>query len=146
MARHVAVELTPQAVEQVATRVAQLLHRQQEDRERQRVSEPTGMLTVSELAQHLHLNRAWVYEHAGELGAIRLGDGPKARLRFDLHTAETALGRHQAGQAPVPAGAKTRRPTRSSATDEAQMLEVRRRDIRRTRSCLPARRQRIGGR
>lgn len=146
MARHVAVDLTPQAVEQVATRVAQLLHRQQEDRERQRVSEPTGMLTVSELAQHLHLNRAWVYEHADELGAIRLGDGPKARLRFDLHTAKTALGRHQAGQAPVPAGSKTRRPTRPSATDDAQLLEVRRRDIRRTRSCFPARRQRIGGR
>lgn len=144
MARHVAVDLTPQAVEQVATRVAQLLHRQQEDRERQRVSEPTGMLTVSELAQHLHLNRAWVYEHADELGAIRLGDGPKARLRFDLHTAKTALGRHQAG--PAPAGAKTRRPTRPSATDEAQLLKVRHRDIRRTRSCLPARRQRIGGR
>jgi predicted ABC-type ATPase len=92
MARHVAVDLTPQAVEQVATRVAQLLHRQQEDRERTRSSQPTGMLTVSQLAQHLHLNRAWVYEHADELGAIRLGDGPKARLRFDLHIAKTALG------------------------------------------------------
>lgn len=144
MARRVAVDLTPQAVEQVVTRVAQLLHRQQEDRERQRVSEPTGMLTVSELAQHLHLNRAWVYEHADELGAIRVGNGPKARLRFDLHTAKTALGQQQAG--PAPAGAKTRRPTRPSATDEAQLLEVRRRDIRRTRSCLPARHQRIGGR
>lgn len=144
MARHVAVDLTPQAVEQVATRVAQLLHRQQEDRERQRVSEPTGMLTVSQLAQHLHLNRAWVYEHADELGAIRLGDGPKARLRFDLHTAKTALGRHQVGQAPAPAGVKTRKPTRLPATDETQLLEVRRRDIRRTRSCVPARRRSIG--
>jgi hypothetical protein len=132
-------------VEQVATRVAQLLHRQQEERERQHVSEPTGMLTVSELAQHLHVNRAWVYEHADELGAVRLGDGPKARLRFDLHTAKTALGRHQAGRAPVPAGAKTRRPTRPSATDDAQLLEVRRRDIRSTRSCLPVRRRSIGG-
>lgn len=93
-AHRVAVDLTPQAVEQVATRVAQILNRRQQDQERQRMSEPTGMLTVSQLAQHLHLNRAWVYEHADQLGAIRLGDGPKARLRFDLHTAKTALGRH----------------------------------------------------
>ncbi|HYM46771.1 MAG TPA: hypothetical protein VES65_11510 [Solirubrobacteraceae bacterium] len=145
MARRVAVDLTPQAVEQVASRVAQLLHRQQEDQERRRMSEPTGMLTVSQLAQHLHLNRAWVYEHADELGAIRLGDGPKARLRFDLRTAKTALGQHQAGRTPAPAGTKPHRPTRLPATEDAQLLEVRRRDIRRTRSCVPAGRRSIGG-
>ena len=27
--------------------------------------------------------RGWVYAHADELGAIRLGDGPRPRLRFD---------------------------------------------------------------
>jgi hypothetical protein len=149
MARHVAVDLTPQAVEQVATRVAQLLHRQQEDRERQRVSEPVGMFTVSQLAQHLHLNRAWVYEHADELGAIRLGDGPKARLRFDLHTAKTALGRQQADREPAPAAPKPRKPRRpqpSPYSPDAPLLKVRDPYARRARACFaaPRRRGRLG--
>jgi hypothetical protein len=97
MARQVAVDLTPQAVEQVASRVAQLLHRQQQHQEQR---EMIGMLTVSQLAQHLSLNRAWVYEHAEELGAIRVGHGPKARIRFDLHTAKTALQRAHVHVAP----------------------------------------------
>jgi hypothetical protein len=33
----------------------------------------------------------YVYAHARELGAIRLGEGPKARLRFDLATVERRL-------------------------------------------------------
>ena len=103
MARRVAVDLTPQAVEQVAGRVVQLLGRQQQQQQQSHASEPTGMLTVSELAQHLHLNRAWVYGHADELGAIRVGGGPKARIRFDLHTARTALSRRRVapGSEPV---------------------------------------------
>ncbi len=97
MARRVAVDLTPKAVEQVAVRVTQLLQRQHQQEQR-RASEPTGMLTVAEIAKHLHLNRAWVYEHADELGAIRVGNGPKARIRFDLPTALKALERHAAEQ------------------------------------------------
>jgi hypothetical protein len=142
MARHVAVDLTPQAVEQVASRVAQLLQRQQQ-RERSRTSEPTGMLTVSQLAQYLHLNRAWVYEHAEELGAIRVGNGPKARLRFDLHTAKAALQAQQADRGPAPASPRSRKPTRpqpSPYNPDAPLLEIRRREIRGTRSCVPARR------
>jgi hypothetical protein len=33
----------------------------------------------------------YVYAHADRLGAIRLGEGPKARLRFDLATVERRL-------------------------------------------------------
>jgi hypothetical protein len=56
-----------------------------------------GLLTAKQLARHLGLNPSWVYEHAEELGAIRFGSGPKARIRFDLHRAtrvlEDGLGR-----------------------------------------------------
>jgi excisionase family DNA binding protein len=41
------------------------------------------LLTPAELAEYLSVERSYVYEHASELGAIRLGTGPKARLRFD---------------------------------------------------------------
>jgi excisionase family DNA binding protein len=42
------------------------------------------LLTPAELAKWLNVDRSYVYEHAAELGAQRLGNGPKARLRFDL--------------------------------------------------------------
>jgi hypothetical protein len=45
-------------------------------------SPPNVWLDASEVAQRLGVTRAWVYEHATELGAIRIGEGPRARLRF----------------------------------------------------------------
>jgi hypothetical protein len=87
-ARRAAAELTPYAIEQIAQRVAQLL------REHHDTQAVTGrLLDATELARHLGVTRTWVYEHADQLGAIRLGTGTKARLRFDLHTATTALER-----------------------------------------------------
>lgn len=97
IARQVAVDLTPQAIEQIATRVATLVHRQQQqqqEQERGQTKQELGMVTVSQLATYLKLNPAWVYEHADELGAIRIGNGPKARIRFDFQTAKAALAQH----------------------------------------------------
>ena len=39
----------------------------------------------------LEVDRDWVYANARRLGAVRLGDGPKARLRFDATRARAAL-------------------------------------------------------
>ena len=108
-ARRIAIELTPQTIEQIAVRVTQLLHHDQAHGQAVPVPRATTLLTVKELAQHLRLNPAWVYEHADELGAIRTGNGPKARIRFDPHTATQALKRHQR-QAPRPP--RTRKPQR----------------------------------
>jgi hypothetical protein len=98
--RQVAVDLTPQTIEQIATRVATLIRRQQQNQQ-QGQKEP-GMVTVSQLASYLKLNAAWVYEHADELGAIRIGSGPKARIRFDFQTAKAALKKLQATREPAP--------------------------------------------
>jgi len=46
----------------------------------------TQLLTTRQVAAYLGVERTWVYAHANELGAIRLGAGPKARLRFDPDT------------------------------------------------------------
>lgn len=86
--RHAAAELTPHAIEQIAQRVAQLLHERGETGPR-----PVRLLDATQLAMHLGVTRTWVYEHAQQLGAIRLGTGAKARLRFDLDTATTAIKR-----------------------------------------------------
>jgi hypothetical protein len=49
------------------------------------------LLDAAALAAHLSVDRSYVYEHAAELGAIRLGGGPKARLRFDLEDVRRRL-------------------------------------------------------
>lgn len=57
---------------------------------RARTREP--LVTAAVLAIELSVSRDFVYEHADELGALRLGSGPKARLRFDVATAMACLG------------------------------------------------------
>lgn len=49
------------------------------------------LLDPKELAGALKVSVDYVYAHAVDLGVMRLGDGPKARLRFDLQTAQTAM-------------------------------------------------------
>jgi hypothetical protein len=49
------------------------------------------LLDPKELARELSVSVDYVYAHAVDLGAMRLGDGPKARLRFDLQTAQRAM-------------------------------------------------------
>jgi hypothetical protein len=49
------------------------------------------LLEAKELAQELSVSVDYVYAHAADLGAMRLGDGPKARLRFDLRIAQRAM-------------------------------------------------------
>jgi hypothetical protein len=147
IARQVAVDLTPQAVEQVATRVAQLLHRQQQAHDQGQAQEKLGLLTVAKLATYLDLNPAYVYEHADELGAIRIGDGPKARIRFDLHTAKAALKKLQAAREPAPLEPATQKRRRrvdpGVHTPDAPLLEIRHLDARGIRSAAP-RRSRLG--
>jgi hypothetical protein len=49
---------------------------------------PARVLDAAQVAELLGRDRQWVYAHAGELGAFRYGDGPKARIGFDLVTVE----------------------------------------------------------
>jgi hypothetical protein len=49
------------------------------------------LLDPKHLAIALNVSLDYVYAHATDLGALRLGDGPKARLRFDLQTAQRAM-------------------------------------------------------
>ena len=49
---------------------------------------PARVLDAAQVADLLGRDRQWVYAHAGELGAFRYGNGPKARIGFDLVTVE----------------------------------------------------------
>ena len=72
-------------VDAIAERVADLL-----------CSElPRGrMVDAATLAGALGVDRSYVYAHADELGAVRLGGGSKPRLRFDLEAAREAMSRY----------------------------------------------------
>jgi hypothetical protein len=74
-------EADPGFVDAVARRVVELL------REEGAVSrEGPRLLTVAAVSQEFGVSTDWVYANAGPLGAIRLGSGPRARLRFDRGT------------------------------------------------------------
>jgi hypothetical protein len=127
-ARRAATELTPDAIEQIAQRVTQLLRHEQPppagpaDDTRHA---PTQLLTADQLARRLGLNRAWVYEHAAELGAIQLGNGPRPRLRFDAQLAAQALQIRRRNNEPPATGDKSRpRPTRRHPPARVPLLPV----------------------
>lgn len=134
--RRVATELAPQAIEQIAQRVAQLLrsapheHPPADDR-----SSP--LVDAKELATLLGLTRDWIYEHAGELGAIPLGDGPRPRLRFDPAIAAETLKRQRrrpVGErveaVPAIGGLPRRQPRRRRDESNVPLLPVRTRTWR----------------
>lgn len=50
-----------------------------------------GLVDARQLARDLGVSLDYVYAHASELGAMRLGAGPKARIRFDLDRARQSL-------------------------------------------------------
>lgn len=55
-----------------------------------------GLVDAGEIAKRFGVHKSWVYAHQRELGAIRLGEGPKARLRFDLEQVARAIARDEA--------------------------------------------------
>jgi hypothetical protein len=78
--------LTPGDVEAIAEATARKLV--------EIVGEPArtfGLVGARELAQGLGVSLDYVYAHATELGGMRLGSGPKARIRFDLDRARQVL-------------------------------------------------------
>lgn len=84
------------------------------------------LVTATELAAELGVSRDWIYQHRDDLGAVRIGDGPKARLRFDIDAARQAIGaRSQASGQPQTHAAPRRRSKPSRQTGAGLILKVR---------------------
>jgi hypothetical protein len=92
------VTLTDEQLDALADRIAARVNTN--------TASASGMVDAATLAAHLGVARSYVYAHADELGAVRLG-GPRGRLRFALPVADTA--RHQRQSADV--GRPEQRPT-----------------------------------
>jgi hypothetical protein len=49
------------------------------------------LLTVADVATVLKLEASWVYDHARQLGAVRLGRGVRSPIRFEARTVAAGL-------------------------------------------------------
>ncbi len=115
-ARRAAQEITPDAIEQIAQRVAQLLRHEPGSID-DGPGKPPELMDAEQLAKRFGLTREWVYENAALLGAIPLSDGPRPRLRFDPEVAAQALKTRRRRNEPVPVSEQPRpRPTRRRRT------------------------------
>jgi hypothetical protein len=56
-----------------------------------------GLLKADEAARLLGVEVDWVREHRVALGAVKLGDGPRARLRFPREAIDAYLAARQVG-------------------------------------------------
>ena len=114
--------LQPDDVQAIAHAVVELL------RDEQPAPTPR-LLDAAEVAARFSVDRGWVYDHADALGAVWLGTGPKARLRFDPEKVTAALSAFDAGKgagapAPAPRRRSRRRTPRASGTG-LELLPVR---------------------
>lgn len=105
-------------VEAIARRVVELL----------RAEEPQGrsarLVDAATLARELGVERDWVYVHAEQLGAIRLG-GPHGRLRFDRREVTERLGGAGAADWRPPRRAPRRQRRPDQGTGRRRTREVR---------------------
>ena len=99
---------------------------QSEDRQSAEQESVRRLLSAGEVARAFGVSRGWVYDHAVELGAIPLGDGPRPRLRFDLHKVQSALDcrAKRLGILESPPEPKRRRREPRPSGDTVELLRV----------------------
>ena len=91
------LRIAPESIEAVAQRVAELVAAG--------TAEPDSRperITAEEVSRWWGVSRRWVYDHAEELGAQRLGSGRRPRLRFDPDEVVERLGQPANGYGGAP--------------------------------------------
>lgn len=113
------IALDAQTIEAIARRVVELLER--------RGLQRRELVDAAEIARRFGIERSWVYTHAIELGAVKLGGGTKPRLRFDPEVAARVLrkvdGKSMADP-PARSGKRAGQPPRRAGS-EVRLLPVR---------------------
>lgn len=101
--------------ELVADRVAERLRR-----------EGTGslLIDVAGVARRLGVSRDFVYRNAEELGAIRLGEGPRPRLRFDPATVDERFAQRTSRDTTPKPTRRTGRAVRRAPSEPRGLLPV----------------------
>lgn len=108
--------MDPDSIEAIARRVAEILEQRPSD---------TRELDAGELARRFGIGRTWIYANAQRLGAIRLGDGPRPRLRFDPDRVADLLGAASSEkQRPPQDKPPVARPPRERSTPASDLLPI----------------------
>jgi hypothetical protein len=107
------MRLEPDDIEAIAERVVERLT--QETRPRVGI----GLATAAEVAELYGVSVSWVYANKNRLGAVLLGDGPKARLRFDLERVARAVGATDS----APSARRPGRPRRHGLPAGVRLIE-----------------------
>ena len=115
--------MSPEEVDALAAAVAERVVERLRD-EAVPPSEPTALLDARALAARLGVSVSFVYANSGKLGGVRLGNGPKPRLRFHLERAVEAHASAPGCTAPATPQAAKGRPRRPPSSLE--LLPIRR--------------------
>ena len=99
-------ELTDRLSDAIAERVVAALM----DQSIQQARTTMALLDAQAVAQQLGVSRDWVYEHADELGASRIGSGPRPRLRFPPQALDSRTGHMRPDEAASEATKPRSRP------------------------------------
>jgi predicted DNA-binding transcriptional regulator AlpA len=85
---------------------------------------PEGLISAREVARMTGMTRRWVYDHAGDLGAVPLGSGSTPRLGFHPARVREYLDQSVADPPPLPVPyyAKPRRRRQPEKTDAVRRL------------------------
>jgi hypothetical protein len=84
------LRLAPESIEALVTGLAELLGAPAAEDPAEGGGE--RMISAAEVSRRWAVSRRWVYDHADGLGAVRLGGGPRPRLRFDPEEVAERLG------------------------------------------------------
>ncbi len=85
---------------------------------------PEALVDASEIARRIGRSRWWVYEHAGELGAVRLGSGSRPRLAFWPSRVDEYVQAAAQLRQPIPAPPRARPQRRRSARRTSTGVEL----------------------
>jgi hypothetical protein len=99
--------LHPADIEAIARRVVEQL--------RDDPSDSGHLVDAATIAREFGVSRAFVYAHADELGAVKLGDGPRSRLRFSPAKAAEALSVRSTSKVSAAPPAPRRRGSRPAS-------------------------------
>jgi predicted DNA-binding transcriptional regulator AlpA len=91
-------QLDPTVIDEIADRlsdaiVARVVEAFRAERIIPQAPSATTWLDANEVARRLGVSRDWVYEHAHDLGASRIGSGSRPRLRFPPQVLDSRIGR-----------------------------------------------------
>jgi hypothetical protein len=110
-----AFELDPRLIDELADRLSDAIAKRVVAAFREGSIQPArtsvAWLDAQQVARQLGVSRDWVYEHADELGASRIGAGPRPRLRFPPHILNSLHSKPTPPAAPSEPGRQ--RPKRS---------------------------------